>query len=224
MFQPLKLYGAKKDTHVGVVGLGGLGIIGIKLAKQLGCTVTAISRGSAKAALATKAGADDYIDSKSLEQMVARKASLDIILNTIPIYHDTSVYEALVATGGKLVLLGLTPTFFAAAQIEHPIVKRSLIGGLQNTQEVINICASAKIVPEVKIVPVQSLNEIFQTLDGSNDTGLRYVLDIAGSLSENTFGTCNAPPPQLHPAASMSFGTIAKEVVRLKAGATCCIS
>merc|ERR1711974_244086 len=106
--------------------------------------------------------------------------------------------------------------------VNHDIVKRSLIGGMQSTQEVIDICAKAKILPEIKIMPVQSLNEIYQILDTSNDTGLRYVLDIAGSLSEDTFGSCDAPPPQIHPVEGMKKTTIAYEIGRLRMKQSCC--
>eukprot|EP00928_Gymnodinium_smaydae_P039342 TRINITY_DN26894_c0_g2_i1.p1 TRINITY_DN26894_c0_g2~~TRINITY_DN26894_c0_g2_i1.p1 ORF type:complete len:446 (+),score=46.75 TRINITY_DN26894_c0_g2_i1:42-1340(+) len=215
MYEPLKRYGAREGTRVGVIGLGGLGCMGIKIARELKCRVTAISRGRSKKELASKVGADLYVDSLSIDEMRKCASSLDIVLNTIPIHHDTSVYEALIASGGNLVLLGVTPTWLAASRVSHPVVTASLIGGMQATQEVVDICAQANIVPEIKVMPVQSLNEIYQKLDDSNDSGVRFVVDL-GSLSEDTFNSYTSCAPTLRPAEGMRLTTVAYEMLRLK--------
>merc|ERR1711871_864252 len=101
MYDPLKHHGAKEGTRVGVVGLGGLGIMGIKLARSLGCKVTAISRSKAKEELAKKSGAALYIASEDAESMKAGERSLDLILNTVPSSHDWGVYQPLLADNGR---------------------------------------------------------------------------------------------------------------------------
>lgn len=202
MYDPLKRQGAGKGTRVGIVGLGGLGLTGIKIAKILGCQVTAISRaavGSAKAATALKEGADSVLCSKDAEAMTASIGSLDLILNTIPIVHNYEVYEPLVASGGKQVILGVTPDFVAAlvggmtGAIGSRVTIASGIGGIANTQEVVELFAKHKIYPTIEVHPVHDLNAIFEKLEQGNDASLRYVLDIA-TLNEATEAKCVAPP------------------------------
>ncbi|CAJ1393371.1 unnamed protein product, partial [Effrenium voratum] len=172
MYSPLRRYGATVGTHVGIVGLGGLGVMGIKLAKQLGCVVTAISRSEAKKELATRAGADHYLATAAASQMEAARNSLDIILDTIPTDHDISPYRSLLASqASKLVILGINANFtgaFVARKLLGNIcrVQISGIGGIAATQEVIELCdqAEPKILPEIKIMPVHELNSIFECL------------------------------------------------------------
>ena len=104
MYDPLLKLGAS-GKRVGIVGLGGLGTMGIKLAKAMGCTVTAISRSSAKEAFARSCGADSYVASASPESLAGAKGSLDVILNTIPVYHDYDAFTCLLDRQGKQVTL-----------------------------------------------------------------------------------------------------------------------
>jgi len=224
MFDPLKKYGATKGTRVGVVGLGGLGVMGIKLAKALGCTVTAISRSPAKQALADHSGATSFVASADAKLMAASASSLDLILNTIPAHHDWAAYQPLLARGGKHVILGANATMGAAMYapklrvFSTPSVVHSMIGGVANTQECIDLCAREKIYPETQVVPVQQLNEVYSKLDASNDAGVRYVLDLEGSLNVEAIGTCNAPPPTLGPnTTGLSYGTIIADALRIAA-------
>jgi len=220
MYDPLRRQGAKAGTRVGVIGLGGLGQMGVKLAKALGCEVTVISRGTKKQAFATECGATSFINSKNASEMAARKGSLDLILNTIPCQHDYMPYVKLVASGGKHVCLGLHKGLVAGIIMDKVTCHRSKviasgIGSIQCTQEVIDLCAKHDIRPKIEVRPVTDINEIFQKLggnQGTNDTGLRYVLDIEGTLKTDSTGStgalmsrCNAPPPQLAPEnASLS--------------------
>lgn len=223
MYEPMILYGMKKGSRVGIIGLGGLGVMGLKIAHELGCVAVAISRGAQKAALAKKAGADEYIDSKSTEALKEKAGSLNLIINTIPVYHDINVYTGLLAPDGHLVLVGLTPTFLAAQMGVSKVVKHSIIGGIKNTEAVLAICdrAQPKILPEIMLKPVQDLNWIFEQLDKSNDSGIRYVLDIKGSLGEKTFGTCQAPAPTLSTPEGMSMKMVLHEIFKLM-GCICC--
>ncbi|CAJ1393369.1 unnamed protein product [Effrenium voratum] len=234
MYSPLRRYGATVGTHVGIVGLGGLGVMGIKLAKQLGCVVTAISRSEAKKELATRAGADHYLATAAASQMEAARNSLDIILDTIPTDHDISPYRSLLASqASKLVILGINANFtgaFVARKLLGNIcrVQISGIGGIAATQEVIELCdqAEPKILPEIKIMPVHELNSIFELLDASNDAGIRYVLDI-GTLDESTAAQCTAPPPTLAaPPVQLSMQSTlqrAASILSQECSASCCV-
>lgn len=217
MYEPLKVYKAKAGSKVGIVGLGGLGLTGIKIAKALGCSVTAISRGEGKRAMAAQCGADSYIASSSSEQMAAGAKSFDLILDTIPSYHDIKPYQRLVTEEGKLVILGLSSLLLAGLAVDaltggRSTVTASGIGGIANTQEVINLCDKHKILPPVKVCPVHELNRIYELLDSTNDAGLRYVLDLEGSLNESTLEKCTLPPPKLGtPVANPTLGGIVSD-------------
>lgn len=222
MYEPLKKFGAKAGSRVGVIGLGGLGVTGIKLAKALGCIVTAISRGESKRELATKAGADHFLSSTDEQKMKDAAKSLDIILNTIPIEHDYRPYWRLVTEKGKLVQLGLTNSLGAGLMVVEPFtggkctITGSGIGGIVNTQEVIDLCDKHKIYPEIKICPVQELNRIYEILDSNNDGGIRFVLDLQGSLNEDAFKSCTADAPKLaEPTKTMSYCGVVSESVSM---------
>jgi len=220
MYDPLKVQGAKAGTRVGIIGLGGLGVMGIKLAKAIGCKVTAISRTRGKEELAKQCGAESFVASGDDQSMAGAAKTLDLILNTIPSTHDWAVYQSLLDTGGRQVLLGAHAGTAAAMYADKlkknsPVVM-SMVGGIPNTQEVIDICAKEGIYPEVEVVPVQKLNEVYTALDASNDSGKRYVLDLEGSLNEQAFETCIAPPPTLGPnTTNLRMSSVGYELGRM---------
>jgi D-arabinose 1-dehydrogenase-like Zn-dependent alcohol dehydrogenase len=204
MYAPLKEAGAGAATRLGIVGLGGLGMMGIKLGKALGCTVIAISRGEAKRSLAMRAGADSYLASSDAEQMAANTGHLDLILNTIPTNHNPSIFTSLLSPEGSHVLVGLHASSIASGSVNFLLPGRTrermtFIGGLASTQEVMDLCARDNIKTEIDIQPVTELNRIFEALDGSNESGKRFVLDIAGSLGRDVN---TAPATQLAPHAA----------------------
>jgi len=206
MYDPMKRAGVQAGTKVGILGLGGLGVMGIKLAKALGCTVTAISRGDAKRALALNAGADHFINSKDVEQMSAHVGRLTLIINTIPSAHDASIYNTLLTSDGQHVHAGLHSAAFAAGAANFLLPgrtqeKTTFIGGIASTQEVMDLCASAGIHTEIEIRPAADLNRIFELLDGTNESGKRFVLDIAGTLTRDV---STAAITRLHPAPQPS--------------------
>mmetsp|Transcript_82760 Transcript_82760/g.229753 ORF Transcript_82760/g.229753 Transcript_82760/m.229753 type:complete len:449 (-) Transcript_82760:327-1673(-) len=214
MYDPLKAQGAGPGTMVGIAGLGGLGVMGIKLAKAMGCKVTAISRSEAKKGIATAAGAESYIALANPQPAAAK--TLALILDTIPVAHDLGPYKRLLQPGGKLIVLGLVPELGGAVMVDGILggrasVGASAIGGIANTQEVINLCdkTEPKILPSIQLMPVSELSQIYEKLDGSNDAGVRYVLDLQGTLNEEAFTECTGPPPQLQePAKPFTFGAI----------------
>jgi uncharacterized zinc-type alcohol dehydrogenase-like protein len=226
MYDPLKRYGAVGGgLRVGVVGLGGLGVMGLKLANALGNTTTAISRQPSKAALASsEAGAAHFLVSTDESAMASARGSLDLILNTIPAYHDYTLYQQLVAPGGRHVILGANAVFagvmFASKLLggsERSPVVSSGIGGLKNTQECIDLCAQAAIYPVVDVRPVQHLADIYRELDSCNDGGKRHVLDIAGTLHEGAFAACAdvAPPPLTANATGFIYPSVVLEILRI---------
>lgn len=224
MYDPFAKLNATVGTRVGIVGLGGLGVMGIKIAKALGCTVTAISRSQAKEGFARGEGADSYVASSDRGQMEGAQGSFDIILNTIPVYHDYDVFTKLLKAEGKQVILGLHKGIVAGYMLGKLTggrcrIMHSGIGGIKNTQAVMDLCAKHNIVPQLKIMPCEKLNEIYTLLDGGNDAGVRYVLDIGGTLNEETAARCTDPPPTLaEPTGSMSIMGGICETLRL----TCC--
>ena len=229
MFDPLMAHGATTGTRVGIVGLGGLGVMGVKLAKALGCVVTAVSRSPSKRdhAIAT-CGADHFIASTDKAAMRAAAGSIDLVLNTIPAMHDYTVYEALVSPLGKHVTLGANAVaggaIYAAKIVGEAKMRTvfSAIGGIKNTQAVVDLCDKAKIYPETKVMPVSALSEIYEALDSNNDAGIRYVLDIGTTLTEDAFTVCTAPPPKMQPnTTGFSYGRIVFEVLRMVGGSLC---
>ena len=218
MYDPLREAGVTAGTRLGIIGLGGLGVMGIKLGKALGCTVTVISRGEAKRDLAIRSGADIYIASADESQMAAHAGSLDLILNTIPSNHDASPFlDLLIAEGGKHVHVGLHASSIAAGASNYLLPGRSrermtFIGGVQTTQEVMDLCARDDIRTEIDIRPVGELNRIFEALDSSNESGKRFVLDIRGTLT-GSVSTGPATRLSAHPPPAQTLREVAEAMI-----------
>lgn len=206
MYDPLKHFGAKAGTRVAILGLGGLGTMGVKLAKALGCHVTVLSRNDSKRKYALSIGADAYVAVGDPEQVRAAGKSLDLILDTISANHDITTYLPLLDVSGIIVALGLCTQPHSVPQLplifNRTGIHGSVIGGIKTTQEVVDLCASKKIYPETKVVPVSELNRVFESLAAGNDTGVRYVLDIGNTLNESAFAACANVPPTKLPAPS----------------------
>ena len=207
LFDPLRRYGAGPGSRVGIVGLGGLGQIGARIAAKLGCVVTVITRSpAAKRALATECGATTVIDAGSAAELRAAAGSLDLVLDTIPVKHDYAALKALLAPGGrrKLVMLGLTADLVAGIAADAILcgasrVTGSGIGGIEATQAALDFCAEHKIFMKVKVIPVESINSVFEALAAGNETGERFVIDLA-TLTAGAEERCRETrPPALGP-------------------------
>jgi uncharacterized zinc-type alcohol dehydrogenase-like protein len=202
MYDPMIKQNIKAGDRVGIVGLGGLGQMGIKIAKALGCEVTAISRSDSKRAYATECGATSFVASGDKGSMQAGKGTLDLILNTVPAYHDYCAYNSLLNKKGRQVLLGLHKGLAAAAVSNAILCDKSCmlgsgIGGIAATQAVIDLCAQHDIRPTIEMVGVDGINEVYTKLDGANPDGKRYVIDIA-TLDESATEKCSeVQPPTL---------------------------
>jgi len=220
MYDPMQKFGVKKGTRVGIVGLGGLGQMGCRLAKALGAEVSIITRSISKKEFAEELGADHFIVSTDSKNMAESNASLDLIINTVPAYHDYTVYHPLLAKGGQQTILGLH-SGFGGTLVANKVTfgkcrsKPSMIGGIKATQEVMDLCAKNDIKLKIETVPVEQLNSIYEKLDSNNDEGIRYVLDIS-TLNEQAVKKCTAPAPKLNPNfEQMSIGQILKEAAWL---------
>merc|ERR1711872_324920 len=186
MFSPLAYWGAKSGgMRVGIIGIGGLGQMGVRLAKAMGNTVTAISTSPNKEAAAREIGADNFVVSTDPESMAKAALSLDLILNTVSASHDLNHYLGLLDNKGVLVQLGLVTTPHPVLQL--PLMFRklsvagSLIGGLPETQDCIDFCNKHNIIPKIKVVTAKDLGEVYKELASKNDSIIRNVLDIEAS-------------------------------------------
>jgi len=188
MFCPLSNWGADKGgKRVGIVGIGGLGQMGVQLAKAMGNTVTAISTSPNKKEAAMEIGADNFVVSTSKESMAASAGSLDLILNTVSAEFDVNLYLSLLAPKGVIVLIGGNIKPHAVNQVglmyKNHAIAGSIIGGLPDTQRVIDFCHQHKIVPKIQMITSNDLDRVYEELNKKNDTILRNVLDLEASLA-----------------------------------------
>jgi len=186
MYSPLCYWEANKGgRRVGIIGIGGLGQMGVRLAKAMGNTVTAISTSPNKEAAAREIGADNFVVSTDPDSMAKAAGSLDLILNTVSATHDLNHYLGLLDNKGVLVQLGLVTTPHPVLQLplmfKKLSVAGSLIGGLPETQDCIDFCHKHNIVPKIKVVTANDLGEVYKELTSKNDSIIRNVLDIEAS-------------------------------------------
>lgn len=211
LFDPLRRYGAKEGTRVGVVGLGGLGSIGIKIAKAMGCIVTAITSSNGKIDFAKKLGSDRVLVSSNKDDMKAAQGSLDLVLNTISVEHDYNEYSKLLTGKGLHVILGLNSVLGALLTFgSGSRLTMSVIGGIESSQAVIDLCAKHKIFPEISIVGVDGINAVYSELSKGNTTGVRYVIDLKTINEAGAKEKCaKVAAPSLQPHVSgMTISTI----------------
>jgi len=214
LYDPLKRYGAKEGTRVAIVGIGGLGDMGIRVGKALGCIVTAISTSSSKEALVKAAGADAFICSSDAAAMKAAAGTFDLVMNTISCEHDYNLYTPLCTPKGKHVILGLSSALVGAMIAPNLVCgtrfRASAIGGIRSTQEVIDLCNKHKIFPNIEIVGVESINRVYETLDSKNIGALRYVLDIStlNRFEEAEDKSKDLKAPNIAPSPGIGLGNI----------------
>ncbi|MBB2147292.1 NAD(P)-dependent alcohol dehydrogenase [Pedobacter gandavensis] len=181
-YSPLKYWGVKKGDKVGVVGLGGLGHMAVKLAASMGADVTMLSRSPGKAKDAAELGAHHFALTTNEETMKGLANNFDFIIDTVSAEHDYNQYLALLRTNGVMILLGVPPTP-ADVQAIHLILGRrslvgSLVGGIKETQEMLDYCAEHGITSDVEMIRMDQINEAYErTLKG--DVRYRFVIDMA---------------------------------------------
>ena len=182
-WSPLRHWNVGKGSKVAVVGLGGLGHMAIKLAKGLGAEVTLFSRTPGKEKDALALGADAVIISTDDQQMQSVGGKFDLIIDTVPYVHDVNPYVGALTIDGTLVLVGylggLEPILNTVPMIMgRRSVSASLIGGIAETQEMLDFCGKNNIVSEIEIIKMQDINEAYERMLKS-DVKYRFVIDMA---------------------------------------------
>lgn len=181
-WSPLKHWNVNENSKVAVVGLGGLGHMAIKLAKGLGAEVTLFSRTPGKTEDAKAIGTDHVIISTNEEAMKSVFNRFDLIIDTVPYEHDINPYMNTLTVNGTLVLVGFIGEFENQVSTRPMIYKRrsvagSLIGGIKETQEMLDFCGEKNIVSDIEIINIQDINEAYERMLKS-DVKYRFVIDM----------------------------------------------
>jgi uncharacterized zinc-type alcohol dehydrogenase-like protein len=181
-YSPLKHWNIQAGMRVGVIGLGGLGHMGIKFAHAMGAKTTMITSSAHKAQDALRLGADGVLLSSDAAAMQAMANQFDFLLNTIPVYHDYNVYLPLLKVDGTMCIVG-TIGMNAELNARSLIMGRrkiagSLVGGIQETQEMLDFCAQHQILSDIEMIPMDGINQAYERMQHS-DVKYRFVIDMA---------------------------------------------
>ena len=181
-YSPLRHWQVRRGQRVGVVGLGGLGHMAVKLAAAMGAEVTLLSTSRSKAADAHRLGAHEFALTTDDAAMKKLRQRFDLLLDTVSAPHDLNRYLGTLRVDGSMVMLGVPP---APAPVHafsliggRKSLSGSLIGGIAETQEMLDFCAEHRIVADVEVIPVQRINEAYERMI-RNDVRYRFVIDIA---------------------------------------------
>jgi uncharacterized zinc-type alcohol dehydrogenase-like protein len=181
-YSPLRRMQVGKGQKVAVVGLGGLGHMGVKFAAAFGAEVTVLSTSASKKADALRLGAHDFVLTTDEEQVKRAAGAFHVILDTLSASHDYNMYVGMLRTGGTLVCVGLPPEPIQvpAFSLVFPrkAITGSLIGGLPETQEMLDYCAAQGIGADVEVIPVQKIDESYARML-KNDVKYRFVIDTS---------------------------------------------
>jgi alcohol dehydrogenase (NADP+) len=181
-YSPLRHWNVRKGKKVGVVGLGGLGHMGVKFANAFGAHVVLFTTSPNKTQDALRLGAHEVINSKNAADMQNHINSFDFILDTVSAEHNVSAYLDLLKLDGTLVMVGASPTPLPVAVGSLLFRRRSLagsiIGGIGETQEMLDFCAERGITSEIELIKIQQINEAYERLLKS-DVKYRFVIDMA---------------------------------------------
>jgi uncharacterized zinc-type alcohol dehydrogenase-like protein len=182
-YSPLRHWNVGPGKKVGVVGIGGLGHMGIKLAHAMGAHTVAFTTSANKREDAMALGADEVVVSRNADEMEAHLNSFDFILDTVAASHNLDAYTNLLKRDGTLTLLGAPKDPHPSPEVMGLIFKRrsiagSLIGGIAETQEMLDFCAEKGIVSEIEMIPIQQIDEAYDRMQKS-DVKYRFVIDNA---------------------------------------------
>jgi uncharacterized zinc-type alcohol dehydrogenase-like protein len=186
-WSPLRRQGVGKGKKVGVVGLGGLGHMGVKLARALGAHVAVFTTSPAKTEDALRLGAHEVIVSRDANAMAKQAWSFDVILDTVSAPHDLHPYLHALKRDGNLTLVGAPDQPHAVSAFGlifgNKSLSGSLIGGLQPTQEMLDFCGEHGITADVEVIPIQKVNEAYERMLRS-DVKYRFSIDLASLKAE----------------------------------------
>ena len=182
-YSPLRHWQVKKSDAVGVIGLGGLGHMAVKIAHALGAQVTMITTSPDKEKDARRLGASEVLLSTNQEMMAKFANHFDFIINTIPRTHDINPYLNLLKRDATMVVVGAVEILQSGLDTRPLIFKRknvagSLIGGIKETQEMLDFCAQHNVLPDIEMIPIQKINEAYERLL-KGDVKYRFVIDMA---------------------------------------------
>ncbi len=186
-YSPLRHWEVGPGDKVGVVGLGGLGHMGIKFAHAFGAHTVLFTTSPGKTADAKKLGADEVVVSRNADEMAKHRNSFDFILNTVAVSHNLDVFIELLKVDGTLCLVGApehphqSPTVFNLVMRRRAIAG-SMIGGIAETQEMLDYCAEKNIVSDIEMITMQQINEAYERMLKS-DVKYRFVIDMASLKS-----------------------------------------
>ena len=182
-YSPLRHWEVGKGQKVGIVGLGGLGHMGLKFAHAFGAETVLFTTTPGKSADAKRLGADQVVISKNDDEMKRHAGSFNFILNTVAAPHNLDAYTSLLKHDGTLCLVGAPDSPHPSPNVFNLILKRraiagSLIGGIKETQEMLDFCAAHKIQSDIEVIPMQQINEAYERMLKS-DVKYRFVIDLA---------------------------------------------
>ncbi|MEG0921786.1 MAG: NAD(P)-dependent alcohol dehydrogenase [Comamonas sp.] len=186
-YSPLRHWNVGAGHKVGVVGIGGLGHMGIKLAHAMGAYVVAFTTSESKRADAKALGADEVVVSRNSDEMAEHAKSLDFILNTVAAPHDLDAFFALLKRDGTMTLVGAPATPHPSPGVFNLIMKRrslagSMIGGIPETQEMLDFCAEHNIVADIEMIRADEINQAYERML-KGDVKYRFVIDNASLVS-----------------------------------------
>jgi uncharacterized zinc-type alcohol dehydrogenase-like protein len=186
-YSPMRHWGVTKGKKVGVVGLGGLGHMGVKFAHALGAHVVVFTTSPNKKEDALRLGADEVVVSRNADEMQKQAASFDFILDAVSADHDINAYIMLLRRDGNITLVGAPAKPLAVAAFGLLLGRRSLsgslIGGIPETQEMLDFCGAHNITSDVEVIPIQKVDEAYERLLKS-DVKYRFSIDLASLKSE----------------------------------------
>ncbi len=181
-YSPMRHWGVTKGKKVGVVGLGGLGHMGVKFAHALGAHVVVFTTSPGKKEDALRLGADEVVVSRNADEMKKHKGSFDFILDTVSADHDINAYLGMLRRDGNITLVGAPEKPLAVGAFNLIMGRHSLsgspIGGIAETQEMLDFCGAHNITADVEVIPIQKVNEAYDRLLKS-DVKYRFSIDMA---------------------------------------------
>ena len=179
-YSPLKRFGLKGGQRLGVLGLGGLGHMAVKIGAAMGAEVTVLSHSAAKKADAARLGAHEFALTSDAARAKTLAGRFDLILDTVSADHDVTSAIGWLKVGGTMILVGAPPKPLAVAAFSllgRKALAGSLIGGIAETQEMLDFCASRKVLADVEVLPIQKVNEAYErTIRG--DVRYRFSIDL----------------------------------------------